>query len=170
MEKKYGIVYEPGKWNDNSRIRRSHNCYAYAMNDFNPDRNRFPQPGIKSNMGRPNKQDFVCPIITERALNDVKTRRVKSNGECPIGYRKVMLFVDPYTDYHFYREDDDEDENGNKLWSHKPGSTNATNKDDSGNLITDPRTADRNIEKTGYNYTDHCLTYCVPIKIINLKP
>lgn len=39
------------------------------------------------------------------------------------------------TDYHWYRLHD------NKLWSHKPGSTAATNKDWNGNLISDPRKA-----------------------------
>ena len=38
-------------------------------------------------------------------------------------------------DYHWYRLDD------NGLWSHKPGSTSATNLDGDGNLISDPRNA-----------------------------
>jgi hypothetical protein len=134
------------------------------MDDYDPSRKRFPQPGVKSNMGIPLKKDFVCPVISKRALNDVDAKRVKNDGNCPKGYRQVMLFVDPYTDYHFYRKD----ENG--YWSHKPGSTRATNKDDSGKLIKDPREADRNIESTGYNYTDHCLTYCVPVKGVNIAP
>ena len=46
----------------------------------------------------------------------------------------VSLYYD-YYDYHGYRLD----ENG--MWTHKPGGTNATNLDNSGNVITDPRTA-----------------------------
>ncbi len=38
----------------------------------------------------------------------------------------------------------------NGLWTHKPGGTQATNLDNSMNLITDPRTADRG------GYTDFC--------------
>ena len=38
-------------------------------------------------------------------------------------------------DYHWYRLDD------NKLWSHKPGGTPATNYDGHGQLISDPRKA-----------------------------
>ena len=26
-----GPVFEPSKWNDNKYIRKSHNCYAYAL-------------------------------------------------------------------------------------------------------------------------------------------
>ena len=53
------------------------------------------------------------------------------NGECV-----VALVIRPGRDFHWYRQD----QNGN--WSHKPGSTAATNLDNSGNVITDPRTAD----------------------------
>jgi hypothetical protein len=36
------------------------------------------------------------------------------------------------------------------MWTHKPGQTAATNLDNSGNVITDPRTANRGV------YTDFC--------------
>lgn len=49
----------------------------------------------------------------------------------------VALVIWPGNDYHFFRLD----ENG--LFSHKPGRTDARNIDNSGQLISDPRTADR---------------------------
>lgn len=49
----------------------------------------------------------------------------------------IALVIWPGEDYHFYRLDND------GTWSHKSGRTPARNVDDSGNIITDPRTADR---------------------------
>ena len=31
----YEPKYEPEKWNQNSNIKGSHNCYAYMLNDIN---------------------------------------------------------------------------------------------------------------------------------------
>lgn len=64
----------------------------------------------------------------------------------------VALVVDPGSstrnpDYHWYRLD------GDGTWSHKPGQTAATNRDNSGNVITDPRTANRG------NYSIFCGFY-----------
>lgn len=58
---------------------------------------------------------------------------------------QVALVIWPGVDYHWYRLDKD------GKWSHKPGRTPATNLDNSGNLINDPRTADRG------NYTEFCV-------------
>lgn len=49
----------------------------------------------------------------------------------------TALVIWPGTDFHFYRLD------SNLHWSHKPGRTHVRNTDDSGNLILDPRLADR---------------------------
>ena len=56
----------------------------------------------------------------------------------------VALVIWPNVDFHWYRQD--------KIgcWSHKPGSTAVTNKDNSGNPITDPKTANRG------GYTQFC--------------
>ena len=29
-------IYEPKKWNSDSNIKNSHNCYTYMLNDINP--------------------------------------------------------------------------------------------------------------------------------------
>ena len=64
--------------------------------------------------------------------------------------------------YHFYRQDD------NGLWSHKDGNLPATNVDAIGNIISDPKYADRNYgpdKRYNYkslNYSDFCSYYCIP--------
>jgi hypothetical protein len=57
--------------------------------------------------------------------------------------------IEPLEDYHWYRRDRD------GRWSHKPGTDPATNLDNSGNVIVDPRTADRG------PYTVFCGCFCV---------
>jgi hypothetical protein len=60
--------------------------------------------------------------------------------------------VDPGTDYHWYRLD------RNGMWTHKPGGTQATNLDNSGNPISSPETADR---CGGWLcYTEFCGYFC----------
>jgi hypothetical protein len=70
------------------------------------------------------------------------------------GYYPVALVSDPGVDYHWYRLD------SNGRWSHKPGNTDATDVDASGNLITDPKTADRDYGR--YNYSTFCGYFYVP--------
>ena len=47
----------------------------------------------------------------------------------------AFIFLSLGIDYHWYRLD------CNGLWSHKPGSTSATNLDGDGKKISDPRNA-----------------------------
>ena len=71
-------------------------------------------------------------------------------------------------DYHFYREDN------NKTWSHKPGSSDVTNKDASNNIIYNPEKADRDYSHKKYknnngkisdgkNYSIFCGFIALPI-------
>src|SRR3989338_8258957 len=152
----YFTVYEPDKWNKQG-IVEVHNCYAYAMDDYNPTRTNFPHPGVKAGYERPTKKDYVCGDMTQRIMADNKNILHSDHvSACPQGYRKVGLVIDPYNDYHFYRQEKD------GTWSHKPGSQNAVNYDDSGNIIYDPSIADRNDERNGVNYTRVCQYLCVP--------
>ena len=48
----------------------------------------------------------------------------------------MVLAIIPGIDFHFFRRD------SSGTWSHKPGPRLPTNLDNSGNVITDPRTAD----------------------------
>ena len=70
---------------------------------------------------------------------------------------RVALVMAPGYDYHWYRK------GRNGYWTHKPGGTPATNIDNSGNLIPDPRTADRGV------YTQFCTFMVVMHGHIKLK-
>lgn len=153
----YPLKYEPEKWNNNLHIRTTHNCYAYAHNDYKPDRTGFPSPGVKAGMRPPKKSEITCRNIKNRVLKDNKDKIIQINPKnpCPKGYNKIALVIDDYRDYHFYRLDTD-----TNLWSHKPGSTKVTILDDTNNPIYHPIYADRNYEDHNLNYDEYCMTYC----------
>ena len=141
-------VYEPSVWNDNNGIQWNNNCYNYACN---MQTGTFAQPGrATGNMyGLP----IDCPGVDKGARSD-GLRPIDCDRGC--GCRdcchQVALVVAPgasFNDFHWYRLD------RNGRWSHKPGGTEATNLDNSGNPISDPRTADRGL------YTVFCGCYCV---------
>jgi hypothetical protein len=129
--------YEPGFWNGNDR-QGHNNCYNYANNKAT---NTFAQPGKASGA---EALYYTCADVQAAAIRD---------GLEPISYYPstilnfktgVALVVSTYYDFHWYRLD----ENG--MWSHKPGGGLATNLDNSGNVISDPRTANRG------RYTEFC--------------
>jgi len=131
-------IYDQHKWNDNPNIKWHNNCYNYAC-----DRILFND---KSQPGRASGHVlnlYKCNEVTNASISD---GLLKKEGSEPleICYHKVALFVCPGIDYHWYRQDD------NLQWSHKPGRSNAMNVDESGNIITDPRTANRG------RYTKFC--------------
>ncbi len=127
-------LYHPTFWNDGGTRQYNNNCYNYANNRAT---NTFAQPGRAAGA---QSGSMTCPAMIAAAIAD---------GLQPIGYYPdwpldfkgglalVTGYVGPYPDYHWYRRDDD------GTWSHKPGGTAATNRDNSGNIITDPRTANR---------------------------
>jgi hypothetical protein len=77
--------------------------------------------------------------------------------KCPGKGSIVAMVTWPRWDFHWYRLGND------GFWSHKPGSSPVTNLDNSGRVITDPRTADRG------RYTDFCSFFVVMDGHIKLK-
>ena len=164
--------YEPEKWNSNIYIKRTHNCYAYALNLIDIKQANIcekymkitnkhdcpmlrPQPGQLSGY----RDEFTpspvtCKKIEERMMKDNPLiKKLKLNEECPDNFYKIALVSRTKknnSDYHFYRQDN------NGLWSHKDGWKLATNKDAKGKLIRSPETANR-----GY-YNIFCGYYAVP--------
>jgi hypothetical protein len=136
-------IYEPDRWNDFSWIQPSNNCYNYANDEVTWT---FAQPG-RACGEMYDYNNLTCDEVFDAAVCD---GLVPSDAAtpCPEGMHKVYLVVDPGWDYHWYRQD------LNGLWSHKPGRTAATNRDNSLKRITDPAKAD-----TG-SYTDHCGYFC----------
>jgi hypothetical protein len=147
--------FEPDFWNDGaSTVRRAdpksmqktNNCYNYATDIPN---STFAQPGQAS--GVPVLTED-CPKRGAGAMADRLTAN-PTGTPCSGCCHLVALVIRPGTpatsDFHWYRLDAD------GTWSHKPGRTPARNTDDSGNIITDPRTANRGA------YSDFCGFFCV---------
>ena len=160
--------YEPDNWNGNVNLQQSHNCYAYFLNDqhqeladiYNQedkhDRHILnPQPGHYCGMTKSvNYKETTCDNLIKRVKcdnPDIQVVDAKSSNDftCGDNYYKGALIVNEGDNYHFLRQDD----NGN--WSHKDGGGKATNLDDDGKLITDPK-----LMKTSYK--TFCSYFCVP--------
>jgi hypothetical protein len=139
--------YEPGIWNDNQFVRWNNNCYNYSCDI---QTNTFAQPGRAHGIILPWPSGMNCKDVSAGAVADGLTRVNCDEGcGCKECQHQVALVIWPGVDYHWYRKDRD------GKWSHKPGGTSATNLDSSGNIITDPRTANRG------NYTVFCGCFCV---------
>ncbi len=97
--------------------------------------------------------------MTNGVISDgLKT--IESSNKCGFCCHKVALAIDPdpnYPDYHWYRQDKD------GLWSHKPGQGTARNKDNSGNLINDPASANRG------GYSIFCGYFCICKGCVKIK-
>lgn len=130
-------IYEPDWWNV-STIQPFNNCYNYSTN-YRTD--TYAQPGRAA--GSMYTQ-LLCSSVKQAAISDELIDSPNANNLCPLEGHLVALVVWPGGDYHWYRK------GKNGYWSHKPGGTAVTNFDNSGNLILDPRTADRG------PYTDFC--------------
>jgi hypothetical protein len=150
-------VYEPAWWNDAATggTRQFHNnCYNYACN-YRTD--TYAQPGRAG--GTP-PSSITCPGVKPAVLSDalVNYSPNPSTGlKCPGKGNLVAIVIWPNWDFHCYRL------GNNGFWSHKPGSNPVTNLDNSGKVITDPRTCDRG------RYTDFCSFMVVMDGHIKLK-
>jgi len=156
-------------YNLNRYVRESHNCYSYFLNLKsngayelcktelnNNDYCKRSQPGYASGYPRLKTEDFNCPTIMKRTLDDNKNIfKIDKKKTCPAGYYKGAMVVAPRRDYHYYRQNDD------GLYRHKPGYKPVQTTDSNGNIITDPEKAARDYGGT-LNYTDFCGFLCVP--------
>jgi hypothetical protein len=125
-------------WNDGGTIQGSNNCYNYASNYRT---NTFAQPGAAS--GQQYTSLSGCSVspgqrsAKDGAIADQLIDLPLADNKCPKQGHLVALVIAPNYDFHWFRK------GPNGRWSHKPGSTAAKITDNSNNLITDPRTADR---------------------------
>ena len=139
--------YEPGVWNSNLNTQNSNNCYNYGCD---LQTNTYAQPGRAHGILLNWPADMNCSAVTTGAIADgLETVNCDEGCGCSECHHQVALVISPGWDYHWYRKDRD------GRWSHKMGGTPATNLDNSGNIITDPRTADRG------SYTIFCGCFCV---------
>jgi hypothetical protein len=125
-------------WNTNPSITGYNNCYNYSTN-YRTD--TYGQPGLAE--GQKWNDLSACNVpagnISAKmgAVSDGLTDVPNHDNKCISPGHLVALVDDPGHDYHWYRK------GSNGKWSHKPGGTPAAILDNSGNPITDPRTADR---------------------------
>ena len=136
--------YNPEKWNDGGSIQSSNNCYNYANDEITMT---FAQPGRAHGCYPYSLAN--CDGVYAGAQCDGLIPLASGDDPCPDNMHRVYLVVAPGYDYHWYRQDIPDGR-----WSHKPGGTQATDRDNSGQLIYSPETAD-----TGY-YTLHCGYMC----------
>src|SRR6476661_1451445 len=113
-------------WNGASYVYYN-NCYNYASNYRS---NTFAQPGRQGGS--------TLPFPPTCANAGAGVRIAGLTDACQASNNlTICLVIWPGNDFHFYRMCI------NGRWCHKPGSTPAKNTDDSGNLITNPQTANR---------------------------
>lgn len=169
--------YDPALWNTKDEVRETHNCFSYAMNVHDPKQIAaclkskecevpYHQPG--SAAGQPGfKSDRLktCSEMVVRILGDNPSiQMVRFEDKCAPQTSKIVIVVDPDEDYHFYRQDT------NGFWSHKPGGTKVTNKDQSGRPIYDPKLANRSDKEGRLDYNVFCSYMCVPrMRHLHLK-
>ena len=138
--------YEPSAWNDANGIQYNNNCYNYGCD---MQTGTYAQPGRAHGITL-TLEDMNCSAVTAGATADGLTPVNCDEGcGCSECRHQVALVISPGHDYHWYRKDRD------GRWTHKMGWTPATNVDNSGNIVTDPRTADRG------SYTVFCGCFCV---------
>ena len=131
-------LYEPNWWNDGGQRQWNNNCYNYAT-DYRTD--TFAQPGLAAGA---EYTALTCASVRPAAIADDLIDAPGTKNKCPKEGHLVALVIAPGSDFHWYRK------GRNGYWSHKPGGTQVTNRDNSGALIPDPRTADRGF------YTNFC--------------
>ena len=152
----YEPKYSPKYWNDNKNIKNNNNCYSYAVNYKNKKYGK-PQPGYFAKFNHIQNKQYKCVSFFKRIINDIPSVYLTSfKQKCKKGFHKAFFAIDSNKnehDYHFYRQDK------NKLWSHKPGTTNVINYDADYKIIKNPYNANRNY--TSYNYDKPCFFFCV---------
>ncbi len=128
-----GPIFEPAWWNDGGRKQLQNNCYNYATN-YRTD--TFAQPG-RANGRFITSLNCTCAVVRPFAILDSLIDAPNANNECPPVGHLVALVMAPRFDFHWYRKGED------GMWTHKIGPAPVTALDNAGNLITDPRVADR---------------------------
>ena len=135
-------AYAPTYWNDSGTIQFNNNCYNYSNNRRT---DTYAQPGRASGNIYSN---ITATEVSAGAVSD-GLEPTTASATSSTGKTLSALVIWPGYDYHWYRRD------SNGAWSHKPGGTQATNLDNSGNIITNPETANRGgyTQFVGYFFT-----------------
>ena len=108
--------WQPHLWNEskNSRIKATHNCYSYMLNDLHevPRIHGKPQPGAYANLKVlfNSSRRLNCTQVKKGVNADNPHIKVFSckNGlkyRCKPGFYKGFMMVSPGVDFHFARQD-----------------------------------------------------------------
>jgi hypothetical protein len=147
--------YEPGVWNDGGTIQHNNNCYNYGCDI---QTNTYAQPGRAHGIILTQSDLNNCKAVHNGALADgLKSVECDKGCGCEKCQHQVALVISPGWDYHWYRKDRD------GKWSHKMAWTPATNLDNSNNIITDPRSANRG------SYSLFCGCFCVDKSAVSIN-
>ncbi|HVM81026.1 MAG TPA: hypothetical protein VMU06_18540 [Stellaceae bacterium] len=143
-------VYTPAAWN-HPPVQANNNCYNYANNQIT---NTFAQPGRATGHMY---TSLTCASVRAAAQSDglVPCPNFIAPLAAGAGWY-VALVIWPGQDYHWYRQDK------SGCWSHKPGGTPARNTDNSGHLISNPRTCNRG------PYTVFC-TFMITRRTVHIR-
>jgi hypothetical protein len=90
------------------RGKGNNNCYAYAIDAYSNSGGRKLQPGNASMA--PGGLDLgSCAALRARALADLRGRAYAADPDAPCrpGHYKVMAFLAPGSDYHWYKQHTD---------------------------------------------------------------
>lgn len=85
----------------------SDNCYDYAIGDFEVGRRVKSTPGDRAGLSANGLNFTTCKGIKKRILSDnPKTvYQIKNvRAPCRSGFYKIMNFVSPQGDFHFYKQ------------------------------------------------------------------
>ena len=97
-------IFSTSPWN---RAVNSDNCYDYAIGDFERGRNVKSTPGNRARISSNGLNFTTCKGLRKRILGD-NPKTVYAckdpNKACSKGHYKIMSFVSPDGDFHFYKQ------------------------------------------------------------------
>lgn len=150
-------------YNKDPAVRRSHNCYAFAMGIMDQEKIRacrekgecsFHVPGndgVKGQIAKGGHPDFsgdmgkTCSDIMARTMSSKPGSYMTTYSKgCKKGYRQIGVLVDSVSDMHYSQVVDCEPGEPNCVPGetvHKPGETPATDVDGRGAKIINPERA-----------------------------
>lgn len=97
-------IFSTSPWN---RAVNSDNCYDYAIGDYERGRNVKSTPGDRAGISSNGLNFTTCRGLRKRILADnPKTVYALKNANraCSKGHYKIMSFVSPDGDFHFYKQ------------------------------------------------------------------
>jgi hypothetical protein len=87
------------------------NCYGYAMGVYRDGGYKKLQPGELAGTASIDDDLTKCDVLRKRTLEDLTSGRggyaARPEDKCKAGHYKIMGFVSPKKDYHWYRQNGD---------------------------------------------------------------